>query len=197
MQNMDIRSIAIVCVGIAVLILLALWIIYRKCHNNDDLFEDMDGEEFEEFCAELLEKKGYENVELTGKSHDKGVDIFADMNGVSYAIQCKCYSEPVGIKAVQEVYAGKDYYCCMVGVVMTNQTFTKSAIEFASRLNVLLWDGDVLAGLIDRYGKVKNYQIVTQVQKEPRKYGMNGLFSSVKKDEKQDKAGEDISNEAN
>ena len=166
MQNIDIRTIAIACIGIAVLIMIALWIIYRKSRSFEDIFEDMDGEEFEEFCAELLEKKGYKNVELTGKSHDKGVDIFADKNGVSYAIQCKCYSEPVGIKAVQEVYAGKDYYCCMVAVVMTNQVFTKSAIEFASRLNVLLWDGDVVSQFIAESGTVKNYQIVTEMPQE-------------------------------
>lgn len=178
MQNIDIRTIAIACIGIAVLIMIALWIIYKKSHSFDDIFDDMDGEEFEEFCAELLEKKGYENVELTGKSHDKGVDIFADKNGVSYAIQCKCYSEPVGIKAVQEVYAGKDYYCCMVAVVMTNQSFTKSAIEFASRLNVLLWDGDVVSQLMIDSGTVKNYQIVTEM---PKKSDKRGIFNIRKK----------------
>lgn len=176
MQNMDIRMIAIVCVGIAVLIIMALWIVYRRIQSDNDLFEDMDGEEFEEFCAELLEKKGYENVELTGKSHDKGVDIFADKDGVSYAIQCKCYSEPVGIKAVQEVYAGKDYYCCMVGVVMTNQSFTKSAIEFASRLNVLLWDGDIVTDFISKDGNIKKYQIVDDEKLTHKKRGIKGLF---------------------
>ncbi len=141
---MDIKTIAIVIIGIAVLIFLAGWIWYmRKTKNEEDqLFEDMEGQEFENYCAELLEAKGFENVETTPASHDFGVDIIADMDGVSYAIQCKCYSDNIGVRAVQEAYAGKAYYDCMLAVVMTNQGFTKSATELASKLNVILWDGD-------------------------------------------------------
>lgn len=158
---MNISTIVIVSIGVAALILIGLFIVYKKFRSSEDPFEDMDGEEFEEFCAELLERKGFVNVELTAKSHDYGIDIFADYDGVNYAIQCKCYSDPVGIKAIQEAYAGKDYYCCMVAVVMTNQSFTKTAIEFASRLNVLLWDGDYVTDLIRKYGCGKKYQIVS------------------------------------
>ena len=52
------------------------------------------------------------------------------------------------IKAVQEAYAGKDYYGVMVAAVMTNQNFTKSAVEFTKKLNVILWDGDHVMNLI-------------------------------------------------
>ena len=40
---------------------------------------------------------------------------------MTYAIQCKRYNAPVGVKAVQEAYAGRDYYDRMVGCVLTNQ----------------------------------------------------------------------------
>lgn len=144
MIKVDIKTIAIVIIGIAVLIFLAGWIWYmRKTKNEDDqLFEDMEGQDFENYCAELLEAKGFENVETTPGSHDFGVDIIADKDGVSYAIQCKCYSDNIGVRAIQEAYAGKDYYDCMLAVVMTNQGFTRSAEELASKLNVILWDGD-------------------------------------------------------
>ena len=147
---MDIKTIAIVIIGIAVLVLLAAWIWYMKRSTNDDdqLFEDMEGAEFEQYCAELLEAKGFENVEKTPGSHDYGIDIIADKDGITYAIQCKCYSDAVGIKAIQEAYAGKDYYQSMVGVVMTNQYFTKAATQFAGKLNILLWDGDYVMKLI-------------------------------------------------
>ncbi len=141
---MDIKTIAIVIIGIAVLVFLAVWIWYMKKtkYEEDQIFEDMEGQEFENYCAELLEAKGFDNVELTPPSHDFGVDIIADRDGISYAIQCKCYSDNIGVKAVQEAYAGKDYYDSMVAVVMTNQGFTKSARELASKLKVILWDGD-------------------------------------------------------
>lgn len=161
MQIPDMKTIAIVAVGIIILIALFIWVLNKKHSIFKDPFKDMEGEAFEEYCAELLEKSGFKDVELTQKSHDMGVDIFADKDGVSYAIQCKCYSDPVGIKAIQEIYAGKDYYCCMVGVVMTNQYFTKPAIEFADRLNVLMWDGDYVQDLMRKYGTGKKYQIIT------------------------------------
>jgi restriction system protein len=46
------------------------------------------------------------------------------------------------VKAVQEVYAGRDYYGRMVGAVMTNQYFTQPAVDMARKLNIMLWDRD-------------------------------------------------------
>ena len=80
-------------------------------------------------------------------SSDTGIDLVGLTNDGDYwAIQCKCYSEPVGIKAIQEAYAGRDFYDCMVGVVLTNQYFTAPAVEVAKKLKILLWD----RGYIDR-----------------------------------------------
>ena len=147
---MDIKTTIIIIIGIVSLALLAAWFWYMRNHSSDDdgIFDDMEGTEFEQYCAELLEAKGFENVEMTPPSHDYGIDIIADRDGISYAIQCKCYSDSVGIKAIQEAYAGKDYYKAMIGAVMTNQSFTKSAREFADNLNIVLWDGDYVMGLI-------------------------------------------------
>ncbi len=36
--------------------------------------------------------------------------------------------------------AGRDYYDCMVGAVMTNQYFTAPAVDAAKKLKILLWD---------------------------------------------------------
>ena len=166
---MDIKTIIIIIIGIAVLALLAAWFWYmRRQSSNDELFDEMEGTEFEEYCAELLEAKGFENVELTPASHDYGIDIIADKDGISYAIQCKCYSDPIGIKAIQEAYAGKDYYKAMIGVVMTNQGFTKSAREFADKLNVVLWDGDYVMDLIHEVAL-------------PEKKGIIDLFKNLRK----------------
>ncbi|MCR5301179.1 MAG: restriction endonuclease [Lachnospiraceae bacterium] len=149
---MNVVTIAIVIIGVAVLIFLAVWIWFMKRNRDDDeqIFDDMEGAEFENYCAELLEAAGFDNVETTPASHDYGVDIIADRDGITYAIQCKCLSDSVGIKAVQEAYAGKDYYGVMVAAVMTNQNFTKSAVEFANKLNVVLWDGDYVINLIHK-----------------------------------------------
>ena len=56
---------------------------------------------------------------------------------------------PVGVKAVQEAYAGRDYYDRMVGAVLTNQYFTQPAVEAARKLKILLWDRDYLEGMME------------------------------------------------
>ena len=102
--------------------------------------DEMEGHDFEYYCADLLKAAGFLDVEVTKGSGDFGADILAEREGVTYAFQCKCYDKPIGVKAVQEIYAGRDYYGRMVGVVMTNQYFTQPAVELASRLNIMLWD---------------------------------------------------------
>ena len=104
----------------------------------------MEGHEFEYFCAELLKRSGFEEVKVTRGSGDQGVDILAIKEDIHYAIQCKNYSSPLGNKPIQEVFAGKTYYRCHVGVVMTNSTFTKGAIELADSVGIILWDKDRL-----------------------------------------------------
>ena len=99
--------------------------------------DEMEGHEFEYFCAELLKDNGFVEVEVTKGSGDYGIDILAEKEGVTYAIQCKCYADMVGVKAVQEAYAGRDYYDRMVGAVMTNQYFTAPAVDAARKLKIL------------------------------------------------------------
>lgn len=107
-----------------------------------------DGFYFERYCAQLLLKNGFSKAEVTQGSGDFGVDILAEKDNITYAIQCKCYSNPVGNKAVQEAYSGKEFYKCMVAAVLTNSTFTRAAEETAKQTRVLLWDRSYLQELL-------------------------------------------------
>lgn len=107
-------------------------------------FDNLDGLEFENWCATLLRNNGFVNVVVTRASGDQGVDILAEKNEIKYAIQCKCYSSDLGNSPVQEVHAGKSMYNCHVGAVMTNRYFTSGAKELAKATGVLLWDRDKL-----------------------------------------------------
>lgn len=120
----------------------------RKCCKNSDI-DLMEGHDFEFFCADLLRRRGFLEVEVTRGSGDYGIDILAEKDGVTYAIQCKCYGAPVGVKAVQEAYAGRDYYDRMVGAVLTNQYFTQPAVEAAKKLKILLWDRGYLELMLE------------------------------------------------
>ena len=96
-----------------------------------------------------LEQKGFLEGEVTKGSGDYGVDILAEKDGVTYAIQCKRYEEAVGVKAVQEAYAGREYYDRMVGAVMTNQYFTEPAVQAAKKLKILLWDRGYMESMME------------------------------------------------
>ena len=110
--------------------------------GNRKSYSSMSGLEFEEYAASVLRNKGFKGVKVTQGSGDQGIDILASKKGVSYAIQVKKYSRPVGNKAVQEAYSGCAYYECDVPVVLTNSTFTPSAKELAKKNNVELWNID-------------------------------------------------------
>lgn len=136
--------------GIGIICIFAVIIYGLIRHRRKELpFDSMEGHDFERFCADLLKARGFLEVEVTKGSGDFGVDILAEKDGISYAFQCKRYDEPVGVKAVQEIYAGRDYYDRQVGVVMTNQYFTAPAVEAARKLKILLWDRGYLEEMME------------------------------------------------
>jgi restriction system protein len=109
----------------------------------------MNGGEFERFIGRLLSATGYKNVRVTQQSGDYGVDITADFGEAKYVFQCKRYDSNVGIKAIQEIYTGQQYYEADVAVCITNSYFTEQAKTTAKRTCVLLWDRDKLLSMID------------------------------------------------
>lgn len=79
-----------------------------------------------------------------------GADIIAHKDNEKYVIQVKFYNNPVGNKAVQEVAGAIGMYKADKGIVVTNSTFTNSAIELAEANNIELVDGNK----IDNYRKI-------------------------------------------
>lgn len=115
--------------------------------NEVDL---MTGIEFEHFVGSLLKKMGY-NAKVTKASGDQGADLIANKNNQMTVIQAKCYSGSVSNKAVQEVAASIKHYNADGGMVITNSTFTRSAIELADSNNIRLVDRNRLIELMVRY----------------------------------------------
>ena len=131
------QMIIIVSLAVAAMLFSAvLYLRQRARRGRPEEYDLMEGHEFEHYCGELLKKCGFQEVQVTRGSGDYGVDILAEKDGVTYAVQCKCYNAPVGVKAVQEAYAGRDYYDRMVGAVLTNQT----PVRIGDRENSV-WDG--------------------------------------------------------
>ncbi len=118
----------------------------RKLEAGFD--EDMNGEDYEKFCENLLLESGW-NVERTPQTNDQGVDLIALIENYKVCIQCKKYSNPVGNKAVQEIIAGTLFYKGTHSVVVSNAGFTKSAKALAETSNVLLINDSELEELED------------------------------------------------
>ena len=108
----------------------------------------MDGYDFENFSAALLRRRGFEKIEVTKGSGDQGVDITAEKEEIVYAFQCKNFSTKLGNTPIQEVAAGRVFYNCHVGVVLTNSFFTEGAEELAKANMILLWDRNKLEKMV-------------------------------------------------
>ena len=118
-----------------------------KYENAD--YDAMSGIEFENYIAFVLFKNGFIHIKTTPASGDHGIDLTAEKDGITYAIQCKCYSSNIGNAAVQQAYSGRGIYKKDIAVVITNQYFTAQAKEDAAAVGVKLWDRDKLQQMID------------------------------------------------
>ena len=110
-------------------------------------FTELNGYEFEEYLKSLFELLGYTAIQ-TSLSGDQGADLILSKDDEKIVVQAKKYEENVSNKAVQEVAAAKNYYEADKAMVVTNSSFTKSAIELAFSNDVELWDGRKLKDIV-------------------------------------------------
>ena len=122
--------------------------LLRSGKRDFSNIDSMSGTEFEEFVAELLRRDGYWNVRLTKATGDYGVDILATKHNRKWAFQCKCYHSNVGLKPIQEIYAGAAKHHADFAVAVTNRYFTQNATKLAKDLGVILWDRNMLEVLM-------------------------------------------------
>jgi hypothetical protein len=92
------------------------------------------------------------NVSLTQCGSDQGVDLILCKDGHKIAVQAKRWAGSVGNKAVQEVIAGKLYYGCSHGMIITSSTFSSSAVALAAKDPAIsLVDGQALSKLCEQF----------------------------------------------
>ena len=127
---------------VAIAIFFYLIVVLSKRSSEDTLLDidfskidEMEGHRFEYFIAKVLRKNGFKNVNVTKASGDYGVDITANKDNQKWAFQCKRYSSNLGLKPIQEIYAGAKKYGADKAVVFTNVYFTPNAQTLAKTLN--------------------------------------------------------------
>ena len=137
--------------AIALVIVFAIFILALIRRYRWSLFriDRMCGHDFESFMKDVYSILGYK-VEETKKSGDQGIDLIIKKHFKKIGVQLKRYSKPVGNSAVQEAVAGKKFYKLDKVCVLTNTSFTKSAIALAKANKVELIDREDLKILLKK-----------------------------------------------
>jgi len=102
--------------------------------------DKLSGGQFEAFLVKLLSDLGFTNVRRMSPSGDFGGDILAEENGNTCVIQAKRNVRTVGVRAVQEAHAARDYYRVTASMVIANRAFSGRAKELARRCGCTLVD---------------------------------------------------------
>lgn len=133
------------------------------------------GYPFERLIAALLKKRGFEtqvSVMLPGKCVNHEIDVLAEKDGSTYAIECKFHSKSQFVNNVKiPLYINSRFIDIQIkwdadstkktkleqGWLVTNTKFTSDAIDYANCVNLKLlsWDypkGNGLNAHIDSYG---------------------------------------------
>ncbi|MBT9137216.1 MAG: DNA topoisomerase 1 [Firmicutes bacterium] len=108
-----------------------------------DEIDFLSGEDFESFLSLCFREHGYK-VQLTPKSHDFGADLILSKDGIDTVVQAKRWRQTVGIEAVQQVVAAKQYYGASRAMVITNSRFTAAAFRLGRANHVTLWSREEL-----------------------------------------------------
>lgn len=138
-----------------------------KMHFIDEKEIDlMDDYKFEAFVAALYKKMGFKTM-LTSTCGDKGIDVLAMNGDICYAIQVKhsrsC--KTIGTDGAYEASSGCKYYTNKLGmnfepILLTNSSFTRSVIEFADNVHMMLIDRPMLLDMLASH-TVCNEDVVT------------------------------------
>ena len=155
--------------------------ILKSAMNNR--FSDFSPQDFEDFIAYLFKTNGYEVVQ-TKYSGDYGVDLIITKGAENISVQVKRYSKSVkvGVKDINQVLGGRDYYKCKSVKVVTTSSFTKPAINLAKNTGADLWDWDTLRKHIcDTYlNGMNHFEYFKDKQKANKRNGnLSFKFSKV------------------
>jgi len=148
----------------------------------------MDPFQFEFLAAELLRKTGYENVEVTNRTGDKGIDITANLTvggltNVKTVIQVKRYKLGNNISGRHITQIRGSAEVDQRGLIITTSDFTKDAIRESkapNKMPVSLVNGEKLIDLLFNY-KVGVKEEVVSVYSIDTELFENDLADSVTK----------------
>lgn len=133
----------------------------RKANINE--IDKMSGEMFERYLEQFFRRQGWK-VEHIGGKGDYGADLILSAPTKKVVVQAKRWQKNVGYEAIQQAHSSKGIYECNEAWVITNSRFTEQAMNGAKKLDVRLWDRDVL---IEQMSKINAAQTIKVNEREP------------------------------
>jgi len=134
-----------------------------------EILHTMDPFQFEYLVADLLQKIGYEDINVTKKSGDKGIDIVANLSiggitSVKTVIQVKRYAPLNKINGAVITQLRGSAEVGQRGLVITTSDFTKDGVDEAqapNKMPVSLVNGEKRIQLLIKHGVgIKREEIV-------------------------------------
>lgn len=124
--------------------------------NLLEVLQSLSPKGFENICKRLLREHGFENVEVTGGSHDGGIDGYGTLElnpfvTIKVLFQCKRYKGTVSRAQVGD-FRNAMFGRAEKGIILTTGTFSEDAKREASRDGappVELIDGQKLVYLFE------------------------------------------------
>lgn len=124
-----------------------------------DQLTTMNPFKFESLVKLLLERMGYENVETTTPTNDKGVDVVADIQlGISRVrevVQVKRHRGNIGRPVLDGLRGSLHRFRAVRGTIITTGGFSKGTEQAAFEIGaapITLIDGERLLDLLIEYG---------------------------------------------
>ena len=123
-----------------------------------EILQKVSATGFEHLCGRLLREYDFENIEITKRSHDGGIDGYATLKinpfvSLSVFFQCKCYKGSVPTEKVHAFIGVMESNKRSVekGLLITTGTFAKAAYEI-EKANVMLEliDGEKLVEMFEK-----------------------------------------------
>lgn len=122
-----------------------------------EVLQNLSPTGFEKLCGRLLREYSFENIEITQRSHDGGIDGYATLKlnpfvNLSVFFQCKRYQGTVPTEKVQAFIGTMETKKRSVekGLLITTGTFAKAALEIEKdNIKLELIDGDKLVEMFE------------------------------------------------
>ena len=112
--------------------------------KSESYIKQMSGREFEEWFTKVLRWNGYQ-AKTTPKSKDGGKDIVIYEGSGRRFIECKRWKDKVPVEKLRQLLGVMVHEGVTAGGFVCPGGFTKDAIEFCKRENIILWD---MAGIM-------------------------------------------------